>query len=53
MRVILGWGGALLGSSGGWWLGAQVHLAVAVIVSAIVGAVGLYYGRRWFDDHLG
>ncbi len=53
MRNIIGWLGAFVCGSLGWWLGAYVNLVVAVILSAITGAVGLYYGYRWFDRNLG
>ena len=41
----------VLGATG-WWLGEHVNLGVAVILSAITGAMGLYYGYRWFDQNL-
>lgn len=53
MRTIIGWLCAFLLSWLGWWLGAHVALWMAVILSAIAGAVGLYYGYRWFDQNLG
>jgi membrane protein implicated in regulation of membrane protease activity len=52
MRNIIGWLSAAIAGAVGWWLGAYVNLAVAVILSAITGAVGLYYGYRWFDQNL-
>jgi hypothetical protein len=53
MRTLIGWLSAAIAGATGWWLGAYVNLAVAVILSAITGAVGLYYGYRWFDRNLG
>ncbi|MDB5987499.1 MAG: hypothetical protein JWR16_2552 [Nevskia sp.] len=53
MKFIFGTLGAFLLGSFGWWLGAQWALPAAVIVSAVGGGVGLYYGRRLFDDLLG
>lgn len=52
MRNIIGWTAASLGGALGWWLGAFSGLPLAVLVSAITGAVGLYYGYRWFDENL-
>jgi len=52
VRTIIGWLAAFLASSLGWWLGGHVGLATAVFASAVLGAVGLYYGYRWFDDNL-
>ena len=52
MRTILGWGGASILGAIGWWLGARLGLAAAVLLSALGGGVGLYYGNRWFDDNL-
>ena len=53
MRTILGWGCATLAGSAGWWLGAKLNMVGAVVLGALSTAVGLYYGRRWFDEHLG
>ena len=52
MRNIIGWGGASVCGAVGWWLGAYAGLFAAVVVSALTGAVGLYYGYRWFDQNL-
>jgi len=52
VRTIIGWLCALLLGWAGWWLGAQVALGVAVVLSAITGAAGLYFGYRWFDQNL-
>ncbi len=53
MRTIIGWLSAAIAGAIGWWLGAYVNLVVAVMLSAITGAVGRYYGYRWFDKNLG
>jgi len=53
MKFIFGSLGAFLLGSFGWWLGAQWALLPAVIASAIGSGVGLYYGRRLFNDLLG
>ena len=52
MRTIIGWGAASLSGAIGWWLGAYAGLLAAVVVSAIAGGVGLYFGYRWFDQNL-
>jgi hypothetical protein len=52
MRTLIGWTSATVLGGAGWWLGEKVGLVAAVIVSAIAGAVGLYYGFRWFDENL-
>jgi hypothetical protein len=35
MRKLLGWVGAILGSSVGWWAGARVGTMTAMLVSAV------------------
>jgi len=52
VRTIIGWLAAFLAGSLGWWLGARIGPGTGVFASAILGAVGLYYGYRWFDDNL-
>jgi len=52
MRTIIGWLGAVILGSAGWWLGARVGVLTAVVISAIAGGAGLYYGYRWFDQNL-
>jgi hypothetical protein len=37
----------------GWWLGEMLNLGAAVVLSAVGSGVGLYWGRRLFDDWLG
>ncbi len=53
MKFIFGALGSFLLGSFGWWLGEQMSLVLAVLLSAVGGGVGLYYGRRLFDDLLG
>ncbi len=53
MRTLIGWLCAFFAGWLGWWLGAHVALWLAVILSALTGAAGLYYGYRWFDENLG
>jgi hypothetical protein len=52
MRTIIGWLAATVAGAVGWWLGERVGLITAVVVSALAGGVGLYYGYRWFDQNL-
>ena len=52
MRNIIGWTAAWAGGALGWWLGEFAGLPLAVILSALTGAAGLYYGYRWFDENL-
>jgi hypothetical protein len=52
MRNLIGWIAAWAGGALGWWLGARAGLAAAVVLSAVAGAAGLYYGYRWFDQNL-
>lgn len=52
MRAIIGSLAAFLAGTAGWWLGAKVGFATAVIVSVVAAGVGLYYGHRWFDENL-
>jgi hypothetical protein len=33
----------------GWWLGSQIGLYTALILSLIGTALGLYYARRFLD----
>jgi hypothetical protein len=52
MRNLIGLCAAWLCGALGWWLGARVGLAAGVLLSALTGAAGLYFGYRWFDDNL-
>jgi phage tail tape-measure protein len=51
MRKWLGWVGAILGSSAGWWAGARLGLMPAVIGSAVGTGAGLYLGW-WIAERL-
>jgi hypothetical protein len=53
MRGIFGTIGTFLASSLGWAVGRYVGLGTAVVLSAIGGGFGLYWGRRLFDEWLG
>jgi hypothetical protein len=52
VRGLIGWMGAFLAGSAGWWLGAKVGLGTAVVLGAVASGVGLYAGNRWFDQNL-
>ncbi|HET7674524.1 MAG TPA: hypothetical protein VFL54_03275 [Gammaproteobacteria bacterium] len=53
MRGIFAMLGTFLVGAAGWWLGARIGIGTAVVLSAIGSGVGLYYGRKLFDDWLG
>ncbi|MEI2790942.1 MAG: hypothetical protein V9E93_19075 [Steroidobacteraceae bacterium] len=52
LRGLIGWMGAFLVGSAGWWLGAKAGLGIAVVLGAVASGVGLYVGHRWFDQNL-
>ncbi|HET7569553.1 MAG TPA: hypothetical protein VFK96_03100 [Gammaproteobacteria bacterium] len=53
MRGIFTMIGTFVIGSSGWWLGARIGPGVAVIVGAVGSGIGLYYGRKLFDEWLG
>jgi len=53
LRTIIGWTCASLAGAFGWWLGTTLISGVALILGVVASGVGLYYGQKWFDDHLG
>ena len=53
MRAIFGILGTFLAGSLGWTIGDLIGLGTAVVLSAIGSGVGLYYGRKLFDQWLG
>ena len=53
MRTIFAILGSTVLSAIGWKIGEFAGMPGAVILGAIGGGVGLYYGRRLFDEHLG
>jgi hypothetical protein len=53
VRGLIGWLGAFLAGSAGWWLGAKVGFATGVLLSAVAAGVGMYAAYRWFDRNLG
>lgn len=53
MRGIFATLGTFLAGSVGWAIGMRVGLGTAVVLSAIGSGVGLYWGRKLFDQWLG
>jgi len=52
MRTVIGGLAGFIAGSLGWWLGAHVGFATALILSVLAGGAGLYAGYRWFDANL-
>ena len=50
MSKLLGFVGASIVGSAGWWAGAHVGLMTAFIGSVVGTGVGLYAGRRLADE---
>jgi len=46
MTKLMGFIGATLGSSAGWWLGAKIGFMTAFMVSIVGTGIGIYFGRR-------
>lgn len=53
MRGIFATLGTFLVGSAGWAVGQLAGLGAAVVLSAIGSGVGMYYGRKLFDEWLG
>jgi len=53
MRATFAFLGTFLAGSLGWAAGQYVGLGTAVVLSAIGSGLGLYWGRRLFDEWLG
>jgi hypothetical protein len=51
MKKLLGFVGATIGGSVGWWAGAGVGVMTAAFASAIATGAGLYLGW-WIADRL-
>jgi uncharacterized membrane protein YeaQ/YmgE (transglycosylase-associated protein family) len=51
LTTLLGWTGATVGGSLGWWAGAPAGIFTAFLVSMVGTGVGLYLGR-WLGDRL-
>lgn len=52
MNKLLGFIGATIGGSIGWWLGARIGMMTAFMVSIVGTGVGMYAARRLFSDYL-
>lgn len=52
MKGILGFTGATVLGSVGWWAAAHFGIMTAFFVSTITSGFGLYFGRR-LAEHLG
>lgn len=52
MSKVVGFIGASLGGSIGWWAGAPVGIMTAFFLGIIGTAAGGYFAKRWADDHL-
>ena len=52
MRSLIGWLGAFVLGSAGWWLGRYIGIGTAMLLSAIGSGCGLWAGFRWFDENL-
>lgn len=50
-KVIAFLGGAVLGGIG-WWAGAPIGVMTAFMLSTVGTGVGMYYGKKWADEHL-
>jgi len=50
-KVIAFIGGSILGGIG-WWAGASIGIMTAFMLSTVGTGVGMYYGKKWADDHL-
>ncbi len=53
MGKVIGFAGAAVAGTAGWWLGHHVGLMTAFMVSTVGSGVGLYAGRRFARDHFG
>ncbi len=50
-KVIAFIGGSVLGGIG-WWAGAPIGIMTAFMLSTVGTGVGMYYGKKWADEHL-
>jgi hypothetical protein len=53
LTTLLGWTGATIGGSLGWWAGASGGMFVAFLMSMVGIGLGLYLGRQLGDRLLG
>jgi uncharacterized membrane protein YeaQ/YmgE (transglycosylase-associated protein family) len=52
VNKLLGFVGATIGGSIGWWLGARIGMMTAFMVSIVGTGVGMYAARRLLSDYL-
>jgi hypothetical protein len=52
MNKVVGFIGATIGGSLGWWAGSGVGIMTSFFISIFGTALGGYYAKRWADDHL-
>jgi uncharacterized membrane protein YeaQ/YmgE (transglycosylase-associated protein family) len=52
VNKLLGFIGATIGGSIGWWLGARIGMMTAFMVSIVGTGVGMYAARRFLSDYL-
>lgn len=53
MNKLLGFVGATVGGSIGWWLGQRAGIMIAFLMSVVGTGAGMYAARRLFSDYLG
>jgi len=52
MRGIIAFIVSSIAGGVGWWIGARVGIMTASTLSAVATGAGIYYARRWCDEHL-
>ena len=52
MGKLIGFVGAIVGSTIGWWLGARIGTMTAFILSVVGTGLGLFYARKWLGDYI-
>jgi hypothetical protein len=53
MRAIFATVGTFVVGSLGWAMGERIGIGTALVLSSIGSGVGLYWGRKLFDQWLG
>ena len=53
LTTLLGWAGATVGGSIGWWAGDSGGMFMAFVTSMVGTGIGLYLGRQLGDRLLG
>jgi len=52
MQKLIAWTGAIIVSALGWWVGSQIGIMTAVILSGIGTGVGFYFGMKLAKEWL-